>query len=169
MRLFLVAWRTIYDPTTWSALGSPHGRRKDDRTQDINSGSGLPWESVGPLCVRTGPPGKVQNCHKRAWTPGTSPRTPLGRVRATRSKIPGFWRKGYSGLDQGQAGVRSRHVSGPCRVCFCSPLRRRLDAATRPTARDVSQRAEPDIRPLGRAVSAFITDKTHRLTGDVSP
>jgi hypothetical protein len=60
-------------------------------------------------------------------------------------------------------------VSGPCRVCFCSPLRRRLDAATRPTARDVSQRAEPDVRPLGRAVSTFITDKMRRLTGDVSP
>jgi hypothetical protein len=60
-------------------------------------------------------------------------------------------------------------VSGPCRVCFCSPLRRRPDAATRPTARDVSQRAEPNVRPLGRAVSAFITDKTRRLTGDVPP
>jgi hypothetical protein len=82
-------------------------------------------KSVGPLCVWTGPPGKVQNRHKRARTLGTSPRTPLGRVRATRSKVPGFWRKGHLGLDQGQARVWSRHVSGPCRVCFCSPLRRR--------------------------------------------
>jgi hypothetical protein len=42
-----------------------------------------------------------------------------------------------------------------------------------PIARDVSQRAEPDIRPLGRAVSAFIAEKTCRLTipliGDVPP
>jgi hypothetical protein len=41
----------------------------------------------------------------------------------------------------------------------------------RPTARDVNQRAEPDVRPLGRAVSAFIVEKTRRLftplTGDV--
>jgi hypothetical protein len=60
-------------------------------------------------------------------------------------------------------------VSGPCRVSSCSPLRRRPDAATRPTACDVSQRAEPDIRPLGRAVSVFITNRTRRLTGDVPP
>jgi hypothetical protein len=54
-----------------------------------------------------------------------------------------------------------------------SPLRRRPDAATWPTARDVSQRAEPDVRPLGRATSAFNADKVRRLSiplaGDVSP
>jgi hypothetical protein len=37
----------------------------------------------------------------------------------------------------------------------------------------VSQRAEPDVRPLGRAVSAFIADKARRLSiplaGDVPP
>jgi hypothetical protein len=62
-------------------------------------------------------------------------------------------------------------VSGPCRVRFCSPLRRRPDAATWPTARDVSQRAKPDVRPLGRVASAFIADKPRRLStplaGDV--
>jgi hypothetical protein len=94
---------------------------------------------------------------------------PLCRVRAIHSKVPGFRSKGYPGLDQGQAGVRNQHMSGPYRVRFRSPLRRRPDAATRPTARDVSQRAEPDVRPLGRTVSAFITDMTRRLTGDVSP
>jgi hypothetical protein len=36
-------------------------------------------------------------------------------------------------------------------VHFCSPLRWRPDATTWPTAHDVSQRAEPDVRPLGRA------------------
>jgi hypothetical protein len=39
--------------------------------------------------------------------------------------------------------------------------------------RDVSQRVEPDARPLGRAVSAFIAERTRRLstllTGDVPP
>jgi hypothetical protein len=54
-------------------------------------------------------------------------------------------------------------VFGPYRVRFYSPLRRRPDAATWPTARDVSQRAEPDVRPLGRASSAFIVDKARRL------
>jgi hypothetical protein len=41
------------------------------------------------------------------------------------------------------------------------------------TARDVSQRAEPDVRPLGRATSAFNVDKARRLSiplaGDVPP
>jgi hypothetical protein len=41
------------------------------------------------------------------------------------------------------------------------------------TARDVSQRAEPDVRSLGRDASAFIVEKTCRvsipLTGDVLP
>jgi hypothetical protein len=64
-------------------------------------------------------------------------------------------------------------VSGPYRVCLCSPLRRSPDAATWPTARDVSQRAEPHVRPLGRAVAAFIADKACRLSirlaGDVPP
>jgi hypothetical protein len=54
-----------------------------------------------------------------------------------------------------------------------SPLRRRPDAATWLVARDISQRVEPDARPLGRAVSAFITERTRRLstllTGDVPP
>jgi hypothetical protein len=47
---------------------------------------------------------------------------------------------------------------------FRSPLRRRPDAATRPIARDVSQRVEPDVRPLGRTVYAFIVEMTHRLS-----
>jgi hypothetical protein len=98
---------------------------------------------------------------------------PLCRVRATHCKVPGFWDKEYPGLDQGQVGVRSRHVSGPYRVRFRSPLRRRPDAAAWSTARDVSQRAKPDIRLLGHVSSAFIADKAHRmsipLTGNVPP
>jgi hypothetical protein len=54
-----------------------------------------------------------------------------------------------------------------------SPLRRRSDAAMWLIARDVSQRAEPDVRPLGRAVSSFIMERMRRLstllTGDVPP
>jgi hypothetical protein len=48
-------------------------------------------------------------------------------------------------------------------VRFRSPLRRKPDAATWPSSRDISQRAEPDVRPLSRAVSAFIVEKTRRL------
>jgi hypothetical protein len=54
-----------------------------------------------------------------------------------------------------------------------SPLRRRPAAAAWLVARDVSQRAGPDVRPLGRMVSAFIAERTRRLstllTGDVPP
>jgi hypothetical protein len=64
-------------------------------------------------------------------------------------------------------------VSGPYRVCFCSPLRRRPDGAMWPTAHDVSQLAEPNVRPLGHATSAFIADKVRHLSiplvGDVPP
>jgi hypothetical protein len=77
----------------------------------------------------------------------------------------------YPGLSQGRTGVRRRHLSGYFSVCFCSPLRRGPDTATWPIAHDVSQRAEPDVRPLGYAISAFIAEKTRRLsallTGDV--
>jgi hypothetical protein len=63
-------------------------------------------------------------------------------------------------------------VSRPYYVRFCSLLRRRPDAATWPTARDVSQRADPDVRPLSHATSAFIADKARHLSiplaGDVS-
>jgi hypothetical protein len=54
-----------------------------------------------------------------------------------------------------------------------SSLRRRPAAAAWLVARDISQRAEPDVRPLGRAVSSFIAERTRRLftllIGDVPP
>jgi hypothetical protein len=56
-------------------------------------------------------------------------------------------------------------------VCFRSPLRRGPDAATWPIDRDISRRAELDVRPLGHMISSFIAEKTRRLstlqTGDV--
>jgi hypothetical protein len=132
-----------------------------------------PWEGAGPLYIKAEPPGKVQDLHGCKPDPWDGFRTPLCGVRATHSRVPGFWDKGYPGLNQGQAGVWSRHMSGPCRVRFCSPLRRRPDAATWPIAHDVSQRAEPDVRPLDRAASAFIADMARRLSipmaGDVPP
>jgi hypothetical protein len=125
--------------------------REDNILQDINGGSGPPWESAGPLHTRTGPPGRVQGLHGYRPDPRDESRTSLYKVRTTLSRVSGCWDKECPGLDQGQAGVRSRHVSGPYHVHFCSPLRRRPVVATFPTARDASQRAEPDVRPLGRA------------------
>jgi hypothetical protein len=145
--------------------GPPHGQRR----------------RYTPRCqqwVRT-PTGE---CRTPVYTDRTSGRGPgllrvqigpLGRVRATHSGVPGFWDKEYPDLNQDQAGAQSRHVSRPCRVRFCPPRRRRPDAATWLTARDVSQRAEPDVRPLRRAGSAFIADRPCRLStllaGDVPP
>jgi hypothetical protein len=64
-------------------------------------------------------------------------------------------------------------MSGPYCIRFCSPLRRSPDAATWHGARDISQRAEPNVRPLGRVTSAFIVDKARHLSnplaGDVPP
>jgi hypothetical protein len=64
-------------------------------------------------------------------------------------------------------------VSGPYHLRFCSPPRRSPDAATWHGVRDVNQRAEPDVRPLGYAASAFIEDKVRHLSiplaGDVPP
>jgi hypothetical protein len=64
-------------------------------------------------------------------------------------------------------------VSMPYPVRLRSPPRRRSDAAMWLVARDISQWVEPDVRPLGRAVSAFIAERTRRLstllTCDVPP
>jgi hypothetical protein len=104
-----------------------------------------PRTGPGPLCV------------------GSGPLTARSRDSGTKNTLALI----------NQAGVRTRHVSGPYRVRYYSPLRRSPDAATRPTARDVSRRAEPDVRPLGRVAAAFITDKARRLyillAGDVPP
>jgi hypothetical protein len=101
---------------------------------------------------------------------------PLCRVRATHSKVLGQnmhgpWTgpKRGSGDDTCPDPVWCGHV----RLRHCSPPGRRPDAATWPTARDVSRRAEPVVRPPGYAAPAFITDKARRLsvplTGNVSP
>jgi hypothetical protein len=123
--------------------------------------------------IQTGPLGRVQDLRGYKPDPRDESRTSLCGVRATLSRVPRFWDKKYLGLNQGRTGVRSRHESGPYRVHYCSPLRRSPDAATWPTARDVSQRAEPDVRPLGHAAAAFIADKARRLSillaGDVPP
>jgi hypothetical protein len=59
-------------------------------------------------------------------------------------------------------------VSEPYRMHSYSPLRRSPDAATWHGARDVSQWVEPDVRPLGRATSAFIADKACRLSNPLA-
>jgi hypothetical protein len=66
------------------------------------------------------------------------------------------------GLEQDPSGgsVPTRVQPRPVCIHSCSPLRRRPDAATWTTARDVSQRTEPGVKPLGYTAPAFIADKT---------
>jgi hypothetical protein len=117
-----------------------------ERSRTSTGTNRTPWMGPRPLCVESGP-------------------------LTTGSRDSGT--KNTRTLLKARREVRSRHVSGPCGVRFYSPLRRRPDAATWPTVRDVSQRVEPDIRPLGRTASAFIADKPRRLStplaGDVPP
>jgi hypothetical protein len=94
--------------------------------------------------VRTGP---------LEWDPD-----PLCGVEAVHSGVPGSQDIAYPALIKTQAGVRYQHVSrpdlvgsGPYHIHSCSPPRRRPDAAMWTIARGVSQRAEPDIKPLGYA------------------
>jgi hypothetical protein len=67
-----------------------HVSREDNTLQGINSGSGPPWESAGPLYIRTGPPGKVQDLHGYKPDPWDGSWTPLCGVRATHSRVLGF-------------------------------------------------------------------------------
>jgi hypothetical protein len=41
-------------------LQGRHVARRGDVLQDIVSGSGLPWESAGPLYIQPGPPGTTR-------------------------------------------------------------------------------------------------------------
>jgi hypothetical protein len=73
--------------------------------------------------------------------------------------------------------IKPRRGSGadtcPGHAVYGSPHRRRPDAATWPTVRELSQWAEPNVRPLGHTASAFNADKVCRLStplaGDVPP
>jgi hypothetical protein len=97
---------------------------------------------------------------------------PLDGVQIPPSKVRATTRsrdRGYPGISKGPILTRVR----PYPVRLRSSLRRRLAAAAWLVARDIRQRAEPDVRPLSRAVSAFIAERTRRLptllTDDVPP
>jgi hypothetical protein len=92
-------------------LTPPHGRvrcrhmsRESDMLWGITSESGPPWESVGPLYIRSGPPSLVQNLHVCEPDPWNGIQTPLCGVRATHSGVPGFQDRTYLGLNQDPGG-----------------------------------------------------------------
>jgi hypothetical protein len=65
IRLSLVAWRTVPDPTTWTALGPPHGQERQY----------TPWCQQ---CVRT----PTEKCRTPGYTTRTSGQGP-GPPRST--------------------------------------------------------------------------------------
>jgi hypothetical protein len=94
--------------------------------------------------------------------------TPLSEVWAAHDKTSG---QRIPWPESKASGVRHRHLSGSCQARLCSPLRRGPGAATWPATCDVGRRAEPNVRPRGHAISAFIAEIVRRLTtlraGDV--
>jgi hypothetical protein len=91
MRLSLVAWQTMPNPTMWAAPGPPRGQRRQSTLRG-QRWVRTPTGSVGPLDIQTRPLGRVPY--------------PSGGVWATHSRVPGFQGKEYPGLNQSQAGVR---------------------------------------------------------------
>jgi hypothetical protein len=72
--------------------------------------------------------------------------------------------EGYPGPSQERTGVRHRHFSGSRQARLRSPPWQGPGAAAWPTTRDVSRRADSDVRPLGHAISAFIAEIIRRLS-----
>jgi hypothetical protein len=89
-------------------------------------------------------------------------RIPPSKVRTTHNEALG---QGISWPEQGSGADTSPGFI----LCACAPCSGRDPMLPR----DVSQRAEPDVRSLGRTVSAFIAERTRRLStlliGDVPP
>jgi hypothetical protein len=137
--------------------------RKDDTSQDVSVEPDPREGAPDPRTHNPDPPVMARDYRVSMPGPLEGTQIPLSEVRAaTRSSL-----RGNSGVSKGQYC----HASGPYLVRMSSPLRRRPDAATWLVAHDISLRAKPDVRPLGRTVSAFIAERTRRLstllTGDV--
>jgi hypothetical protein len=106
-------------------------------------------------------------------TPDYGPRLPSKHTRSLgwglgsgHNEVPG---QGDPGISKGPVLTRVQALS--CALALPAQAESRCCHVV--VARDISQRAEPDVRPLGRAVSAFIAERTRRLsallTGDVPP
>jgi hypothetical protein len=92
-------------------LTPPHGRvwsrhvsRESDIPQGLNSESGPPWESAGPLDIQSGPPILVQDLHVCKLDPWNGIQSPSYGVRAAHNGVPRFQDRTYSCLDQDLGG-----------------------------------------------------------------
>jgi hypothetical protein len=103
----------------WVRTSTEEHRTPVRTTRTPDYGPGLPRRHVGSLGWAPGHPSKVRT--------------------TTRSRD-----KGNPGMSRGPV----LNVSRPCPACLRSPLRWRPAAAAWLVARDISQRAEPDVRSL---------------------
>jgi hypothetical protein len=127
------------DPTTWAAQGTPRGG-KGWCVPGCTSWTEPPQGSTGPLYAQPGPSITVRGSQ-------ASMTGPLGGIQIPPSKVWATTRsrdRGYPSMSMGPVLTRVR----PYPVRLRSPLRWRPAAATWLVARDISQRAEPDVRPL---------------------
>jgi hypothetical protein len=102
--------------------------------------TGPPQGSTGPLNAQPRPPITARDSQESMSGPLDGVQIPLSEVRATtRSRD-----MGDPGISKGMVLTRVR----PYPMYLRSPLRRRPAAAAWLIARDISQRAEPDVSPL---------------------
>jgi hypothetical protein len=168
-------------------IRSRHVSREGGVLQSINSESGPQRESAEPLVYSSDPQGWSRTPEYTVRAPRLVPDLHVCKLDPWNGSRPP--RLGSGPPAEGSQGPRTGHTwtlnrtragSGadtcpdpvwcePLHIRFCSPPKRRPDAATWPTARDVSQRVVPDVRPPGYAAPAFIADKARRLTSDVPP
>jgi hypothetical protein len=110
--------------------------RESDIIQDINSESGPPWESAGPLDIQFGPPSLVQDPHMYGPDPWNGIQTPPYGARATHSRVPRSQDRTHLVLNQDPGGgpVPTRVRTYPhtlllpaqvetrcCHVAYCAP------------------------------------------------
>jgi hypothetical protein len=119
--------------------------READTEAPPVSRSGPPWKRIGPciysLGLRVWP--RTSTCANQTPRMGSGPLC-VGSAPLTAGSRDS--RTEYTqALGKAQVGVRCQHVSRPYRINLCSPPRRRPDAATWPTACDVSQQTEPSV------------------------
>jgi hypothetical protein len=152
-------------PHGW--VRSRHVSREGDILQGVNSGPDPYGRTPDPRIYSPDPQGWSRTSTCVNWTPGlgAGPSPDGSGPPTVGSRGPRTEHARASNKTQAGSGTDTCPYPvwcGPIRIHYCSPPRRRLDAATWPTTRDVSQRAEPDVRPPGCVTPAFIVDKARR-------
>jgi hypothetical protein len=159
-------------PTPRGQVWSRHVSREGDILQGIDSGPDPHGRAPDPwICT--------PDLQGWSWTSTCASQTPrIGSGPPCKGSGPPTVGSQGPRTERTRALNRTRRGSGantcpdpvwcgPVRMRYASPPKRRPDAATWPTAHDVSQRVKPDIRPPGYAAPTFNANKVRCLTSDV--